>query len=355
MMAIITCVIIGAVLKTASSVVLPFTIAVLLAFVMYPLVKGLDKIRCPRFFSILLAVLIIVAGLWVFSFVIFSSGRMIIEQYPQYEQRFNAILEWAAGLVELSIDEELTFLQNLWGQQIIRSFILDVTISFSNNIFGFVANAVLVILLVVFLLIESNYIKEKLETAFGNRSDRVNKISRDMMHQVSRYLTAKFFISLATGLLIGGGLHLIGLEFAILWGVLVFLLNFIPNLGTIIGCVSISLFAILQFWPNPVPIILVLAVVLSINIIIGNFLDPKIVGEHVGLSPLSVLVSLVLWGWIWGFVGMVLAVPMMSIVKIVCENIPVLEPISVLLGSKKAVRAKKEEYEKAEAEQAGTK
>jgi predicted PurR-regulated permease PerM len=129
-------------------------------------------------------------------------------------------------------------------------------------------------------------------------------------------------------------------------------MNFIPTLGSIVTGVGISLFALIQFWPNPAPVILVVVVVLAVNMILGNILDPKIVGEHVGISPLMVMVSLAIWGYIWGFAGMVISVPMTVIIKIVCENIPILEPVSVLLGTRKSIRARKAAQEAAAAAEA---
>jgi predicted PurR-regulated permease PerM len=209
----------------------------------------------------------------------------------------------------------------------------------------------MVVLFVVFLLVEATYFNEKLETAFEQRSDRIKQMGHDLMNQVTRYLAAKFFISLANGLVFAIVLHLVGLEFAIVWGLVQFILNFIPTLGSIAAGFAISLFALIQFWPEPAPVILVLVIILVGNMILGNILDPKIIGEHLGISPLMVLISLLIWGWIWGFAGMVVAVPMTVIIKIICENIPLLEPVSILMGSRKAVHAKKAEIAKSETEQ----
>jgi len=346
----ICCIIAGAVLHLTASIVLPFTIAVLLAFVMYPLVKNLDKIRCPRAVSILLVVAIIVAGLYVFGIVLLTSGMMVVDQFPRYEDRLIEIYTYIARLFDLPFDEDLTFFENLWAQLGIRTFVRDFALSFSNILLQFIISAVLVILFVVFLLLEASFFKEKLETAFENRSGRINKMGKDLMSQVTRYLTAKFFISLANGVIFAVSFHLVGLEFAIVWGVVQFLLNFIPNLGSITAGVAISLFALIQFWPDPVPIVIILTIILAVNLILCNIFDPKIVGEHVGISPLIILASLAIWGWIWGFAGMVLAVPMTVIIKIVCENIPIMEPVSVLLGTRKSTRARKAEREKQEAE-----
>jgi len=347
-MVFICCVVAAAVLKIASVVILPFFISILLAFVMYPLVKWMDQRRIPRFLSIFLIIIIISAGLYVIGVVLFTSGRNIFSLYIRYEERLNNIYYWVAAMFDLSYDESLSFFQNIWGQMGIRTWVYNFTISFSNIFLSFVTNAILVVIFVVFILFEASYFKEKLEAAFEERSERINKMGNDLITQVTRYLTAKFFISLANGAIFAVAFHLVGMEFAIFWGILQFILNFIPNLGSIAGGVIMSVFALIQFWPDPGPVILIVTIILAVNMILGNMLDPKIIGEHVGISPVIVLVSLAIWGYIWGFAGMILAVPMTVIIKIICENIPIMEPLSVLIGTRKSINARKTEQEKAE-------
>jgi predicted PurR-regulated permease PerM len=212
----------------------------------------------------------------------------------------------------------------------------------------------MVVLFVVFLLLEAVSFKEKLDCAFeGGRAGQIKKIGADIMRQVSRYLSIKFVISLVTGVIVAAGLSLVNLEFAVVWGIIQFILNFIPSLGSITVGVGAGLFALIQFWPEPAPVIFVALVMLGVNVIIGNVLEPKIMGDNLGLSPIVVLLSLLIWGWIWGFAGMILAVPMMVIIRIVCENFPVLEPISILLGSRRAVTAKRLAAEAEDAASAG--
>jgi predicted PurR-regulated permease PerM len=350
LMAFISFIIAAAVLKVTSSVFLPFTIGLLLAFALYPLVLALDKLHIPRFFSIFLVVLIILAGLYVFVMVLFRSGRTILSLYPKYENRLTEIYIWAARFFELSYNEDLTFFQNLWSQLGVRTMVRNITLSFSSFFFQFMKDAFLVVLFTVFLLVEASRFKEKLELAFEKRPGQIRQMGNDIMREVTRYLTAKSLISLATGLIVALLLHLVGLEFALVWGLIQFVLNFIPSLGSIAAGFAASLFALIQFWPDPAPVILVILIMLGTNMIIGNVLDPKIIGDNVGISPLVVLVSLIIWGYIWGFAGMILAVPLMVIIKIVCENFPFLEPISILLSSQKAVHAKKVEQEKTEEE-----
>ena len=346
LMAFISCIIAGAVIKLTSSVILPFTIALLLAMVMYPVVLGLDKLRIPRIVSIFLVILLIVAGLYVFGMVLVTSGRTIISRISKYESRLTEIYLWAARFFELSYNQDLSFLENLWNQLGVRTMIRAYTFSFSGFFVQFLQNALLVVLFVGFLLVEASHFKEKLELAFEDRSTQIKQMGDDIIHQITRYLTAKFFISLLTGLVVTLGLWAAGLEFAFVWGLLQFVLNFIPSLGSIAAGVAVSLFALLQFWPDPGPVLLVIFIMLGTNMIIGNVLDPKIIGDNVGISPLAVLVSLAIWGWLWGFAGMILAVPMMVIIKIVCENFPFLEPFSILIGSRKAIHAKHGEYKR---------
>ncbi|MDR1955905.1 MAG: AI-2E family transporter [Treponema sp.] len=339
----IACISGGVILKLTAPVILPFTISLLLAMVMDPLVILLERWRLPRIVSILVAIGIIIAGLYLIGVVLFSSARAILTLYPRYEGRLTEIYASVAGFFELSYDEHLSFFDNLWGQLGVRNRIREMTLWLSNAFIGFLQEALMVVLFMAFLLLEAACFKDKVDLAFEHQANQIKKIGADVMRQMSRYLSAKFFISLATGMIVTFALSLVGLEFAVLWGLIQFILNFIPNIGSIAAGTGIGLFALLQFWPEPGPIIATVLIMLGINMIIGNILEPKIMGDNLGLSPIAVLMSLMLWGWLWGFAGMILAVPMTVIVKILCDNIPLLEPISILLGSRKAVLAKKAE------------
>jgi AI-2 transport protein TqsA len=350
MMVFICVIFAAAVLKLASTVILPFTIAVLLAFVMSPLIKAMEKIRCPLFLSILLVVLIIITGMYILGMVLFSSGRMIIMHFPNYENRFNEIYNWLARLLDLPNNQDLNFYQNLWGQVGIRTFVRNFTIYSSSIFLKFISSALLVVLFMVFLLVEASFFREKLLLAFEHRIGRIDRIGEDIISQVARYLAAKFIISLVNGVVLALCLSFAKLEFAIVWGVIQFIMNFIPTLGSIVVGVIVSFFALLQFWPEPGPVILVISILLGTNLI-TYVLDPKIIGDNVRISPLVVLAAVAIWGYIWGFAGMILAVPMMVIIKIVCENIPIMEPISILMGSKRSTYVRKAENEKTPARQ----
>ena len=347
LLATITVIIVGAVLKITSSIMLLFTISLLLALVISPLVNFLQKFHIPKIASILLVVIFLIGGLYAMGMILYSSGRTLATLYPRYEARITEIYVWVANFFELPYDEHLSIFENIWGQAGIRNLVRDMTLDFSSTFLGFVTNAVMMVIIMIFILIEAVFFKEKLNRAFeGTRAGQIIKIGSDIMTQVTRYLSIKFIISLVTGLLVGIGLRIVGVEFAAVWGLIQFVLNFIPNIGSIVVGVSATLFALVQFWPDPVPIVAAGLVMLFFNMVIGVIIDPKIMGDNLGISPLMVLVSLMIWGWLWGFAGLILAVPMISIIKIFCENIPVLEPISILLGSHKAVLAVKSAEEK---------
>jgi predicted PurR-regulated permease PerM len=284
--------------------------------------------------------------------ILFSSGRTILSLYPKYEERLTEIYIRVGQFFEFSYDEHMTFFENLWSQLGIRTQIRNITLSLSNVFIVFLKDAIMVTLFVVFLLVEAAHFRQKIDLAFENKhSGQIFKIGADVMRQITRYLSTKFLISLGTGLIVTLGLGFIGLEFAPVWGSIQFIMNFIPNIGSIVVGVGASLFALLQFWPAPGPVIMTALIMLGVNMILGNVLEPKIMGDNLGLSPLVVLFSLMIWGWLWGFAGMILAVPMMVIAKILCENIPVLEPLSILLGSSKTLCPRKTERDEVSPEE----
>ena len=337
LLATITVILFAAVLKITTSVVLPFTVSVLLALVTTPLVRFMVKFHIPRVISIFLVLILLMGGVSFIGIIIYSSGRTILNLYPKYEARLTEIYIWLALFFELPYDEHLSIFDNLWGQLGVRSRVRVMTIDFTNAFLGFLKDAVMVAIFMVFLLFEAVFFKEKLDKAFEGRAVKIKKMGSDIITKVTRYLSIKFLISVANGLIMGLGLKIIGVEFAVVWGIIQFIGNFIPNFGSIAVGVSATAFSLVQFWPNPTPVVATALLVLGMNMVLSYFIEPKITGDNLGLSPMVILLSLLAWGWLWGFTGLIIAVPMMVITKIICENIPMLEPLAILLGSRKAV------------------
>lgn len=336
----------GGVLKATAEVILPIVVAVLLSFVFQPVISTLNsKFHVPTVFGIIIVFLLMLTAIFFVGTLLFSSAKAILASYPKYEERFLDIYKTLATVFDLSYDSDSGLFTNLWNQMGIRNVIQTATLTFSNGLLGFTKTVTVIILFVIFLLSETTLFKEKAIYALGNKSPgKIIYIVKDIIMQVTRYLSVKFFISLLTGVFVFLGTALVKLDFPIVWGFLAFVLNFIPNFGSIISGVVTTLFALIQFWPHFAPVIWVGFVMLAVNMILGNFVEPKVQGRSLGLSPFVIIVSLSIWGWIWGFIGMILAVPMTVILKITCENVELLRPISILMGAK-APSAKQESTE----------
>ncbi|HKJ85435.1 MAG TPA: AI-2E family transporter, partial [Spirochaetia bacterium] len=166
--------------------------------------------------------------------------------------------------------------------------------------------------------------------------------------QIGRYLSVKLIVSLATGLLVWGAFTLIGVEFAFIWGATSFLFNFIPSIGSILIGATSFVFALVQFYPDPNPIVAAGISMLTIQLVLGNVIDPKLQGDRLKISPVVILFSLLFWGWLWGIVGLFLAVPLTVALKIVFENIPGFEFLGVLMGRTEADYQDQAETEKNE-------
>jgi predicted PurR-regulated permease PerM len=168
-------------------------------------------------------------------------------------------------------------------------------------------------------IFSENEVNEALETMTIQRELKLRKTFKDITEQVQRYIITKFVISLSLGLIVGVILRLFDIEFFIIWAVFAVLFNFIPNVGSVIAVILPSLMALVQYESFGYAI-LVAVVLIVVQNIIGNLIEPKIFGDRLGLNPLVILLSLLLWGYIWGIIGMFLSVPLTAIIKIVFSN-----------------------------------
>ena len=185
-----------------------------------------------------------------------------------------------------------------------------------------------------FILLGKPYFKYKIRKSFSKGdAEQLSRITNSITGQIRRYLSFQFLISFATGLCVWFSLLLIGVDFPVTWGALAFFLNFIPTIGSIVSSIPPIILAIVQFQPELLPAAITAISVISIQLIIGNGIAPKVLGDQLNLSPVVVLLSLLFWGWLWGIAGALMSVPIAATIKIVCENIPTLHPIAVMMGS----------------------
>ena len=321
--------------KTLSSVILPVIFCVIFSFVLMPVIKNLSqKCKIPWVLSSLIIFILFVAALFALSSLLVSGLSSIISEYPKYENKFMSIYTLIAQKLNLEIDESKSFIDNMLRYLNIRDVIQKGALFFSSGVFTFGRNVFLVLLMLAFLLIELRLSAKKISYAFeGKTKSKVLKLTEKIISETVRFLSIKFFISLITGILVYVGTLIIGLDFPIVWAFIAFIMNFIPTFGSIISVLLTATFSLLQFYPSIGKVLFIFVYMTLVNFVLGNILEPRIEGKRLGLSPFVILVSLTLWGYIWGFVGMILAVPMTVIIKIVCENISFLHGAAIILGN----------------------
>ena len=341
-----------AILKIAAKVLIPVVIAMLLSLVLVPIAAFLNrKLKIPNVLCTILVLLAFISVVLFVGTILISSTRSIVDQYPKYEQRFLSIYEHIAEMMELPFDEGLSLFTNLWMQEGVRSFIQDVAIMLSTKLFSLIKDFSMIVLFCFFFMSEFRYFNTKMEFAFADvMPNKIRSMITDITNQVIKYISVKFFISLLTGITVYLGCLCTGLSFPILWGFIAFVMNFIPTIGSIFSCLITIVFALLQFWPSLLPVVIISVVLIGANTLFGNIIEPKIQGENLGLSPFIIIVALSVWGWIWGFAGMVIAVPLMVVIKIICENVEFLKPVSILLGTAPAAVPEGMTMSEAEAE-----
>src|SRR6056297_141525 len=330
LLGVIALIMMGAVLKMASSILLPLFIAIFLSFIIAPLVNLLDKLHIPRILALIMVLLVLFGAMFLVFLFLQTSVNSFIKEYPKYAARYTEISSQIEAMVLERFDVSFDFSTDINWQGALRDYL----VSFSSSLLNFFSSLILIIIFLIFLLLEKPLFKHKLALAFDEETGRqIGRIIEHINQQVGRYINLKFFISLATGILVWFFLLVIGVDFLLVWGVLAFLLNFIPSIGLFILIVITITMGVVQFYPDMGKIAAVSISMIATQVTIGNFIDPRLQGRRLNISPLLILFSLIFWGWIWGVMGMFLSVPITVVLQIACENIPALRPLAILMES----------------------
>lgn len=331
LLAVLTTIAVGLVLKAAQAVVLPLIIAWLLSYILGPVVTALTRRRVPAGLAVALMLLLLMGVFYLTAVFLHARMSAFVLAYPRYESRLSDLAATVSGRWRLSYDP-LAGIQ--WGDRIGKFLV-----QMSGSLVNFVSNLVMVAIFLVFMLLGKPYFPGKIRRALRqDQAETVDTVLRSISNQVGRFLGLQCVISAVTGVLVWAALELIGVDFAVTWGAAAFFLNFVPTVGSILASIPPVILALIQFYPNYWPCVATLIALLGIQMTIGNVIAPKLFGDKLNLSPVVVLLSLVFWGWLWGIVGALLAVPLAAIIKIVCENVEPLHPIGILMGSGKIYR-----------------
>ena len=321
------------ILKFFGNLLKPLVVAIIFWYIIRIVSGGLKSIKykgsflLPTWVTKLIAFVIIMAVLFLFIDIIVINLKQIVDRADHYNTRQDNLLHSIAEF--MGIDDISEEIKNLPSSTELRPFLTQLVNSLSSGI-GY---TFIILIYLIFILIEDFIFQKKIVNIYKNaRHFEEMKIVIDQMNNsIKRYLSVKTFASFLTALLAFTALKIIGVDFPLLWAFIVFTFNFIPYVGSFFATLLPAMFAALQF--NSFSYFFyVFASVQMAQIVVANFIEPRIVGKSLNLSPLVVFVTLTIWGTIWGVLGMIIAVPVTSILVIVLAQFPSTRYVAVLLS-----------------------
>lgn len=333
-------VIVMAICKVTGDVSITIVLSLFLFILMLPIVNSLEKAKFPSWLATLIAVLIVVVLMLAVVMFLFYTVDVLVRKVPTYASKLNDLDVFLKGLLGkwFDIPEDVSVF-SIMKIDWVGGVIMPALRSVSSSAVGIGRNVLVTLLMAVFLLLERHTLIPKITYAASkDKEGRVQAIWDRINRQVSKYIGIKTIVSVITGALFYIVGKSVGLDFAFLWGVLAVVMNFIPTIGSIVITVLTIFMAVVQFLPNWTPILIVAAGTILTQNIIGNIIDPRLQGNQLNLSPFVILVALSVFGYVWGIVGMFLAVPLLSVLQIVFANMEETKPIAILMSSGNSFR-----------------
>lgn len=313
-------------LKSAASVVAPMLLAAFIAVVATPPLRWMQRVGVPKYLALVVVLLVLVDAGGVLILVASGAIEGFKDSLPSFQQRFVLLFDElgrrleAAGMAG-SRDAMPAIFEPARAAAMARAAL--------SNLGGTFATGLLVLLAVVFMLLEAPHLRLKLQKAFDFSAEHEARLRR-LLRAVSHYMVIKSLTSLATAVLIWVWLWLLGINFAVLWGILAFVFNFIPFVGAVLMMIPAALMALVQ--SDFQTVLLVVLGYIVVNTAIGNIIEPRIMGRGLGISVLAVFLSLLFWGWVLGTIGVFLSVPLTMVLMIALESNPQARPFVILLG-----------------------
>lgn len=323
------------VLKEFQTILIPFIIAVIIAIVFSPLYELMRKKNVPTALAIIVILLLIIIIANITSLFVYTSVLSFKDAIPKYQTQFtNFFIN-----LNTSLESSEFYRKFIKGSIQIEKIINPGTIgglaeSLIGGIAGIFGDFILILIYIIFLLSEMESIKKRMNSVYTNEQyKKFSTIATKIFEDVKKYVVGKTLINFCHAVIVYIVFLIFGLDFPILWAFLTFLMAYIPNIGAIIATILPVSVALIQFQSFLLPILMLLILVVIGNLI-GNIAEPKIFGSRLNLSPLLLLFSLIFWGYVWGVVGMILSVPIMSMIKITLSNIEGMENIALMMSNK---------------------
>jgi predicted PurR-regulated permease PerM len=319
-------VIILAGVKAASIVLVPFLLSIFIAIAVSPLINWTSQYKVPRWLSVTFVILLIVVIGFMLAGLITQSMAEFRANLPTYKEQLSGEFTWIVSKlasVNIHID------QNIIVSYLDPAMAMTMATNFITGMGAVLSNVFLILLTVIFMLFEAETMPRRVHIALADPDMNLTHIDR-FLKSVNQYLVIKMVVSVATGICIGSWLYFLGVDHFMLWAVLSFMLNFIPNIGSIIAAIPAVLMAFVEF--GFVQAGLAGLGFIVVNMVMGNLIEPRFMGKGLGLSTLVVFLSLIFWGWLLGTVGMLLSVPLTMVVKIALESQESTKWLAILLS-----------------------
>jgi predicted PurR-regulated permease PerM len=312
-------------LREAQSLVVPLLLALFAAVIAAPGVALLRRWGVPTGLAVILVVVLALMVLLVLGALVGSSVSDFSANLPAYTERLAGKVQAIETWVETRMGKNLDDL----GAAFDPGKALHFARGFLTSVSGVLTNTLLILFTMILILLEFAGFPEKVRAALPDPKPTLEYFRR-VGESLKRYMALKTGVSLITGVAAAVWVGVLGVDFALLWGLLAFLLNYVPTIGSILAAIPPVLMAFILFGFGKA--LLVAAGYVAINLVIGNLVEPKIMGKGLGLSTLVVFLSLLFWGWVLGTIGMLLSVPLTMVVKIALESHPDTRWAAVLLG-----------------------
>lgn len=323
--------IIGYLMIAGRGLIIPFIIAVLIWNLLNTIDNGMQRLpgfgpRLPLWLSWVLSLLVVAIFFKILIDIISNNVNDVIVASSRYQDNLMRIFNTLDAKYHIKTFANFDV---IFKNLSVQSLLLNIYGVFTT----LMGSAVLIALYVIFLFVEQHYFKQKMDALFPQPGHRqlVDSIITHIVRDTQTYLGIKTLLSLLTATSSWIIMKIVGLDFAEFWALLIFFLNFIPNIGAIVATAFPALLALIQF-PTWGPFIIVTSGIVIIQFIIGNLVEPKFLSKSLNLSPLIILIALALWGVIWGILGMFLSVPITVMMMIVFAHFNATRPIAILLS-----------------------
>ncbi|HVP35455.1 MAG TPA: AI-2E family transporter [Terriglobales bacterium] len=320
----------------ASPLLIPVVVSISLAYILSPLVFLLNRLKIPHYLSVLLVLLVAIIVIALVSYLIIGQANSFVLQIPHY---WNQVISFLAKIEQKLIDQgafapgqgpsvqDLQLKNFTWLPQYLARGL--------SSLLSFVLGLVFVFFLTFFILNEYPSLKKRIIRAFGSSNEEISgKILTEINEQIRGFVVVKFYVTIALSVIFTLGFMLLGVSYAYILGPLAGVLSLVPYIGPLIGLVLPLLVTAIEFKAF-LPVLWVFLFSQAIHQTESNLVTPKLLENKINLNSLTILIASMFWAWLWGAIGIVLAVPITAAIKVVCDHVESLKPIGIILGGKK--------------------